>query len=69
MGNFFADYDKSGIRKPQFEDILIIDCPGCGHRTYYDGGFTDCCKCCGWYNIADHSDDAYTYYDYIDGIA
>jgi len=46
------------------DEILIIDCPHCGAASYYDGGFTDTCSCCGYYNLADFSDDAYTLMDY-----
>lgn len=49
-------------------DILIIDCPRCGAPSYYDGGFTDFCSCCGFYNLADYSDDAYLLSDYWDAI-
>lgn len=46
------------------EDILVIDCPHCGQPSYYDGGVTDFCSCCGAYNLADLSSEAYTLTDY-----
>lgn len=52
---------KQGLRP---EDILAIDCPHCGAASYYDGGFTDTCSCCGFYNLANYSDEAYTLLDY-----
>ena len=29
------------------EEILIVKCPSCGQMTYYNGGFTADCSCCG----------------------
>lgn len=46
------------------EDILVIDCPHCGAASYYNCGFTDTCSCCGYYNLADHSEEIYTLLDY-----
>lgn len=45
-------------------NFLIVDCPACGHATYYDEGATDSCKCCGFANLADYADDAYTIADF-----
>jgi len=45
-------------------DILIIDCHRCGAPSPYDGGFTDHCKCCGYYNLADWSEEAITLEDH-----
>ena len=46
------------------DQILVIRCPHCGRPSYYSGGFTDCCACCGFYNLADYSDEAMTLDDY-----
>jgi len=49
------------------EEILVVGCPGCGQMTYYDGGFTADCACCGYYNLADLSDEAVTLADWWEG--
>lgn len=46
------------------EEILVVRCPTCGQMTYYDGGFTANCSCCGHYNLADLSDEAVTLADW-----
>jgi len=46
------------------DQILVIHCPRCGQPSYYSGGFTASCACCGFYNLADYSDDAVTLADY-----
>lgn len=53
-----------GLDMSRPEEILIIDCPRCGAPSFYDGGFTDFCSCCGYYNLADHSDEAITLLDH-----
>lgn len=47
------------------DKILIIQCPNCGEWSYYNGGFTDSCSCCRFYNLADYSDEAITLWDYM----
>ena len=61
--NYLSELFGKDLLKESHE-ILVMSCPKCGHWTYYDGGFTDTCKCCGYYNIADYSDDAITLDDY-----
>ena len=46
------------------DDILVIWCPICANPSYYNGGFTASCHCCGFYNLADLSDDAMTLTDW-----
>jgi len=46
------------------EEILVVRCPSCGQMTYYDGGFTADCACCGYYNLADLSEEAVTLADW-----
>jgi len=50
------------------EEILVVRCPSCGQMTYYDGGFTANCACCGHYNLADLSDEAVTLADWWDSL-
>ena len=45
-------------------DVLVIDCPRCGRASYYDGSPFDCCKACSYWNLANHSDCAYTLAEY-----
>ena len=46
------------------DDILIIWCPACANPSYYNEGFTASCHCCGFYNLADCSDEAMTLADW-----
>lgn len=46
------------------DDILIIVCPACGEPSYYNQGFTASCHCCGYYNLADCSEEAMTLVDW-----
>jgi len=46
------------------EEILVVRCPTCGQMTYYDGGLTADCSCCGYYNLADLSEEAVTLADW-----
>jgi hypothetical protein len=50
------------------EDILVVRCPSCGQMTYYNGGFTANCSCCGYYNLADLSNEAVTLADWWDSL-
>lgn len=45
-------------------EIMIIDCPGCGNSIYYDGSDFVTCPCCGYVNLADHREEAYTLAEY-----
>ena len=53
-----------GLDISNSSDIYIIDCPRCAAPSYYDGGFTDFCSCCGYFNLADHSEEAMTLSDH-----
>lgn len=53
-----------GLDKTKPEEILIVDCPRCGAPSFYNGGFTDSCSCCGYYNLADYSEEAITLLDH-----
>ncbi len=46
------------------DEILIIDCPGCGNSIYYDGSEFLTCRCCRYVNLADHREEAYTLGEY-----
>lgn len=46
------------------EDIMVIWCPACAQPSYYNEGFTASCHCCGFYNLADHSEEAMTLADW-----
>jgi len=46
------------------DEIKIIDCPGCENPIYYDGSEFATCPCCGYVNLAEHSEDAYTLSEY-----
>lgn len=46
------------------DEILVLRCPACGEVTYYNGGFTASCECCGYYNLADLSEEAVTLADW-----
>jgi len=46
------------------EEILVVRCSACGQMTYYDGGLTANCFCCGYYNLADLSEEAVTLADW-----
>ena len=67
--DLFKHIKKLGLAQEPPVDILVIDCPLCHRPSYYDGGFTDTCSCCGYYNLADHSDEAYTLADYYEELA
>lgn len=67
--DLFKHIKELGLAQEPAEEILVIDCPLCGRPSYYDGGFTDTCSCCGYYNLADHSDEAYTLVDYYEMLA
>jgi hypothetical protein len=63
LENYLKDVGLPSDTTPA-DEVLVIDCPHCGRASFYNGGFTASCSCCGYYNLADHSDEAYTLADY-----
>lgn len=45
------------------EDIWLVDCPGCGWVSYWNGGSHAGCRNCGK-DLSDRTDEAYTLADY-----
>lgn len=62
--DFDAEMNELLAEGREPHDILIIQCPACTHPSYYNEGFTASCHCCGYYNLADYSDEAVTLADW-----
>lgn len=62
--DFTAEMNELLAERGMADDILIIVCPACANPSYYSGGFTASCHCCGFYNLADYSEEAMTLADW-----
>lgn len=59
--------EEHGVRSrfsPQ--EIWLLDCPLCGHVTYYDRTETAQCACCGYGNLRENHENAYRLIDLWD---